>query len=196
MRLSISCSIISCLVLAFGAKARTVVQKGTTDQKGNSMIAKVIEMLGEEKDKISADLDHESKVMAEYMEWCDDTQTEHAYAIKFANSKIEDLTALIEDNSAQIKGLDEEIADLGTEIAERNTEIEKSIALREKEKEEFAKAEAEQLAMVEELEAMEVALKKQMAAMTTPPPVPEEGAEGEAAPAELQTGKDSDGKFE
>lgn len=203
MRLGISCLVIYCLVLAFGAKARTDGQKGTTDQK-NSMIAKVIEMLGEEKDKIQADLDHESKVMAEYMEWCDDTQTEHAYAIKFATSKIEDLSALIEDNSAQIKGLDEEIADLGTEIAERNTEMEEAIANREKEKEEFAKAEAEQLAMVEELEAMEVALKKQMAAMTTPPPVPEEGAEGaepaaegEAAPvAELQTNKSPAGTFE
>merc|ERR1719160_2310683 len=138
------------------------------------------------------------------MEWCDDTQDEHAYAIKFADSKIQDLSAVIEDNTAQIKGLDEEIADLGTEIAERNTEMEKAITLREKEKEEFAKAEAEQLAMVEELEAMEVALKKQMAAMTTPPPVPEEGAEGaegEAAPAapaeaELQVSKSSAGTFE
>merc|ERR1719160_800520 len=123
------------------------------------------------------------------MEWCDDTQTEHAYAIKFANSKIEDLSAVIEDNTAQIKGLDEEIADLGTEIAERNTEMEKAIALREKEKEEFAKAEAEQLAMVEELEQMEVALKQQMAAMTTPPPVPEEGAAEGGEEAALLQGK-------
>lgn len=190
---------ISCLLLVVGAEAATVVHKGTTDQKGNSMIAKVIEMLGEEKDKIAATLADESKVMAEYMEWCDDTQDEHAYAIKFADSKIQDLTALIEDNSAQIKGLDEEIADLGTEIAERNTEMEKTIALREKEKEEFAKAEAEQLAMVEELEEMEVALKKQMAAMTTPPPVPVEGEEAaEAAPAEaeLQVSKSPAGTFE
>merc|ERR550537_1576049 len=90
--------------------------------KGNSMIAKVIEMLGEEKDKIKADLAAEAKTMAEYMEWCDDTQTELSYSIKSAKSKITENKAVIEDNSAQIAALDEEIAELGNEIAERTSE--------------------------------------------------------------------------
>merc|ERR1719324_2121355 len=88
-----------------------------------------------------------------------------------------DLTATIDDASAQISALDAEIASLGSEIADRNKEIEMANADRAKEKEEFLKAEAEQVAMVEELEEMELALKKQMAAMTTPPPVAEGGEE-------------------
>jgi len=176
---------IAALSLLLIGDAALVVEQGTVEQtaKGNSMIAKVIEMLGQEKDKIAENLASESKVMAEYMEWCDDTQTEHAYAIKTANSKIEDLDALIEDNGAQIKALDDEVADLGSEMAERQEEIDKANANREKEKEEFGRAQDEQTAMIEELEQMEVALKQQMAAMTTPPPVAEEGAEEPAAEA-------------
>jgi hypothetical protein len=146
--------------------------------KGNSMIAKVIEMLGDEKDKIKADLAAESKTMAEYTQWCDDTMTELSYGIKSATQKIADLTATIEDNGAQITSLDEELAELGNEIAERTAEMEEAIAIREKEHNIFLKAEEEQVATVEELEKMGVALKKQMAAFAQTPPPVEEGEEG------------------
>jgi chromosome segregation ATPase len=171
------------LLLVGPVKASVKSVTVQSDAERNSMIAKVIEMLGEEKDKISATLAAEAKVMEEYFEWCDDEQSETGYAIKTGQSKIEDLSALIEDNTAQIHSLDEEIADLGSEIAARSDEIKETTANREKDKEEFKRAEAEQLAMVEELESLEVELKKQMASMTTPPPVPVEGeapAEGEA----------------
>merc|ERR1719387_3310590 len=111
-------------------------------QKGNSMIAKVIEMLGEEKDKIKA----------------------------------------------QLAALDEELTELGNEIAASQSEMDEAIAIREKEHSVFLKSEAEQVATVEQLEEMGVALKKQIAAFTaTPPPVAEEeGAflqKTEASPA-------------
>merc|ERR1719310_1571671 len=114
-------------------------------------------MLGEENEKIKKDLDAEGKAMGEYMEWCDDEQTEKSYAIKSAKTKIEDLTAEITDDTAELASLDEEITSLGNEIAERQTKIDEANAQRKKEKDEFEKAEAEQMAMVEELEAMEVA---------------------------------------
>merc|ERR1719214_522289 len=111
------------------------------------------------------------------MEWCDDTITEYSYGIKHGTSKIEELTAVITDSAAQIASLDEEIAELGNEIAERKSEIEESIAIREKDHEEFLKVETEQVAAVEELEQMGVALKKQIASFTqTPPPVAAEEA--------------------
>merc|ERR1719408_720212 len=177
--------LVAGLCLAVIGSASNLQKKSEIKQndKGNSMIAKVIEMLGEEKDKIKADLAAEAKTMGEYMEWCDDTQTELSYGIKSAKEKIEDLTATIADNGAQITALDEELTELGNEIAARQTEVDEAIAIHEKEKEEFLKAEAEQVAMVEELEEMEVALKKQMQAFTeTPPPV----TEGEAEPALVQ----------
>merc|ERR1719281_666711 len=120
--------------------------------------------------------------MDEYMQWCDDTQTELSYSIKSGTAKIEDLTATITDNTAQIAALDDELEELGNEIASRTSEMEKAIAIRTKEHETFLKSEAEQVATVEQLEAMGVALKKQIASFTaTPPPVAEEGAEEGAA---------------
>merc|ERR1719443_1852903 len=129
--------------------AERITQGTMSKQKGNSMIAKVIEMLGEEKDKIKADLAAEEKTMDEYMQWCDDTQTELSYGIKSATAKIEDLTATITDNGAQIASLDDELVELGNEIASSQEEMEKSIAIRTKEHEIFLKAEAEQVATVE-----------------------------------------------
>merc|ERR1719355_508092 len=123
--------------------------KQLSKDRGNSMIAKVIEMLGEEKDKIKTDLAAESKTMAEYMAWCDDTQDELFYGIKSAKAKIEELTATITDNTAQIAALDDELAELGNEIAERQSEMETAVSVREKEHEVFLKSEATQVATVE-----------------------------------------------
>jgi len=177
--------LVASLCLAVTVSARVVQTKSETKQsdKGNSMIAKVIEMLGEEKDKIKADLAAEETTMGEYMQWCDDTQTELFYGIKSAKSKLEELSAEITDSTAQIAALDEELAELGNEIAERQTEIDESEEIRTKDHEEFLKVEEEQVAMVEELEEMGVALKQQIESFTaTPPPVAAEGeGEGEAA---------------
>jgi len=151
------------------------------------MIAKVIEMLGEEKDKIKADLAQEAKTMAEYMAWCDDTQDEYFYGIKSAKAKLEELTATITDNTAEIAALDEELTELGNEIAERQSEMDEANVIRAKDHEEFLKAETEQVAMVAELEEMGAALKKQISAFSaTPPPVAEEAAllqQASASPA-------------
>merc|ERR1719160_1639603 len=133
----------------------------------DSVISKVIEMLGENKDKIAEDIESESKEMAEYFDWCDDEQKETGYEIKTATRKIEELGALIADRTAQLSALDEEIVELGNEITDRNTEMDEANALRKKQNEDFKVAEAEQMGMVEELEQMEMELKRQMEAMTT-----------------------------
>jgi len=154
------------------------------------MIAKVIEMLGEEKDKIAANVAAETKTMAEYTQWCDDTITEHSYAIKSATEKITDLNAVISDATAQIAGLDDDIASLGSEIADRTADMEKADAIRAKDHAEFEKAEAEQAVMVEELEQMMVEIKKQMAAIAQTPPPVAEGEEAAEEPAFVQLKKD------
>jgi len=172
--------------------AQGIEAKQRSKDRGNSMIAKVIEMLGEEKDKIKADLAAESKTMDEYMGWCDDTQDKFSYGIKASKTKIEELSAVIEDNSGQIAALDEEIAELGNEIAEQQSEMDEAIAIRKKDHEIFLKAESEQVATVEELEAMGVALKKQIAAFTQTPPPVTEGEEG----AFLQSGNSPAASFD
>lgn len=135
------------------------------------MIAKIIEMLGEEKDKIATDLAAEAKSMADYMQYCDDDQSEKAYSIKTAQHKIDELNALVTDNTAQINALEEEITELGAEIASDQDDIDKATKLREEEHQEFLAHEAEQVTTVAELDKMMIELKHQIATMTTPPPV-------------------------
>jgi chromosome segregation ATPase len=173
-------------IIGVCANERTVT---TQQQAANSMIMKVIEMLGEEKDKIAANIGAETTAMAEYTQWCDDTMTEHSYAIKSATNKIVELNAVITDSAAQIASLDEDIAELGNEIAERSSEMDEANAIRAKDHDEFLKAEAEQAVMIEELQQLEVELKKQMEAIAqTPAPVVNE-TEGEGAAAFLQVGE-------
>merc|ERR1719160_401079 len=154
------------------------------------MIAKIISMLGEEKDKIAADIAAESKNMADYMQYCDDDQSEKAYSIKTAQRKIDDLNALVADNTANINALTEEITELAAEIAERQDEMAKADKVRAEEHADFLKREEEQVICVEELDKMMIELKHQIASMTTPPPVPVEGEEGAAA--FVQDADDSD----
>jgi len=154
------------------------------------MIAKIIEMLGEEKDKVAEDLAAEAKTMADYMQYCDDDQSEKAYAIKTATRKTNDLNALVTDNTANINALEEEITELAAEIAERQDEMDKADKVRETEHQEFLKREEEQVICVEELDKMMIELKHQIASMTTPPPVPVEGEGGAAA--FMQDGDDGD----
>lgn len=156
------------LLTAAGVSASAV----SSGSKG-AAIDKVIEMLAKEKGKIETDLEKENQAMTEYFGYCDDVQKELNYYIKEANRKIADNTALIEDRSAQIQATEENLAELATEVGERDEEMEKAEKLRKKEHAEFLKRESEQKIMVEELGQMEIALKEQMAAMTTPPPVAE-----------------------
>lgn len=137
----------------------------------NAMIDKIVQMLGEEKDKIAADLVAEEKEMKEYFQYCKDEQSEKGYTIKTATRKIEDLTALIDNNNAEIESLEADLTELGAEQKERADQKDKAEALRKQQHEDFLKREEEQAILVEELEAMLKELKHQIATMTTPPPV-------------------------
>jgi len=164
------------------AHSVTTGKGSATEKQKDAVIQKVIDMLEENRGNIKADLQRESKDMADYMEYCDDEQSEKGYAIKTATRQIGDLSALIEDRAAQIVYLEEEIAKLGTELAERHGEVKEAEDLRKKESDEFKTAEKEMQLMIDELEKMEIEVKQQMQAMTTPPPVPEDAAPAEATP--------------
>jgi chromosome segregation ATPase len=180
--------------LLFSAVSEAANQNGVSVLKSkNSAVDTVIKMLGKEKDKVSADLDSENKEMTEYFGYCDDVQKETNYYIKEANRKITDLTGLIEDRTAQISALEEEIADLGSEVADTQEDLDNEKKHRARQHKEFLQREEEQSIMVKELTDMEAALKEQMAAMTTPPPLPA-GEEGEAAHAAGLVQEDSDGE--
>lgn len=167
---------------AAGERHAVVNEKGSKAAQQDGVIEKVIQMLEENKQTIASDLGAESKEMGEYLEYCDDEQSEKGYAIKTASRKIDDLNAVIEDRHSQISFLDVEIAKLGTELAERHEEVDEATKLRKQENEEFKHNVKQMQLMIDELEKMEISMKQQMAALTTPPPVGEEPEADAAAP--------------
>jgi len=162
---------VAWLLTALGSVQATEVSAARSDSKGSNVIAKVVEMLQNEKGKIIEDLKEERSNMEEYFKYCDTEQSDKQYAIKRATSKIEDLAATIEQANGQIEEFNEEIVELADDISDRQGELDKAKKLRDDTHAEFKQREHEQEIMIGELEQMEYALKHQMLAMTTPPPV-------------------------
>lgn len=162
---------VTWLLTTLGIVQGTEASLARSDLKGSNVIAKVIEMLENEKGKITEDLIQERASMEEYFEYCDTEKSDKQYAIKIATGKIEDLAATIEQANGQIEELNNEIVEISGDIKDKEGELDKAKALRDESHEEFKKREHEQVVMIGELEQMEMALKQQMLQMTTPPPV-------------------------
>merc|ERR1719191_680142 len=154
------------LCLTIGTFSTKLASGAHAGQQGNAMIAKIIEMLGDEKEKIGKDIEAETAQMSEYFNFCHREEDEKNYQIGRSNKKIDEKTAIIEDSTAQIEALDEELIQLGTEMAKLVAAQEKEDELRKASKEEFKVREKEQEIMVEELQRLEMELEKQMEAMS------------------------------
>jgi len=127
-----------------------------------SPVAKVIELLQENKAKVQADLDAETKEMVEYSEFCDTESSEKGYAIETAERKILDLTAVIQDGEAQVASLDDEVATLGTEIAAKESKLVDVTSERKAKKAEFTATEKALVESVDQLTRAMVIIKREM----------------------------------
>merc|ERR1719321_906956 len=116
-----------------------------------SPVQKVIELLEDNKVKISNDLAAEEKEMTEYADFCDTESSEKGYNIKTAISKIEDLKAIIEENTLKIPGLEDEVSTLGTEVADKQKDLEAAKALRKEEHADFVVVETDLVTSIEQL---------------------------------------------
>merc|ERR1719160_1234794 len=129
---------------------------------GDSPVAKVIELLQENKMKVQADLDAESKEMVEYSEFCDTTSSDKAYAIKTAERKIADLNAAILNGEAQVAALQDEVSTLGSEMAEKERKLIEASGERKKDKDDFTATEKELVTAVDQLDRAVVIIKREM----------------------------------
>merc|ERR1719158_299469 len=134
------------------------------DSQQASVIAKVIEMLQDNKVKIADDLAAEETEQAAYAQYCDDEAGAREYAIKTAARSILDLEATILDAKAQTKAADDEIASLGTEMAAKEGEITAASLQRSKEKADFEVVEKQLVTSVDQLEKAVVLIKRGAAA--------------------------------
>jgi len=128
-----------------------------------SPVQKVIELLDENKVKITNDLAAEEKEMAEYTEFCDSESTTKGYAIKDAVRKIGDLTATITDCESKIPMYQDSIATLGSEVADKNKQLYEATEVRKKEKADFDSAEGELMTSIDQLSRAVTIIKREMA---------------------------------
>merc|ERR1719158_1725068 len=134
------------------------------DSQQASVIAKVIEMLQDNKVKIADDLAAEETEQAAYAQYCDDEAGAREYAIKTAARSILDLEATIADAKAQTKAADDEIATLGTEMANKDKDIGAATTVRMSEKADFEVTEKQLVTAVDQLEKAVVLIKRGAAA--------------------------------
>jgi predicted nucleic acid-binding Zn-ribbon protein len=142
----------------------TLVVGATAGKGGDSPVAKVIELLQDNKVKVQADLDAETKEMVEYTEFCDTESSEKAYAISTAEKKILDLTAVIQDGEAQVASLNDEVSTLGTEMAAKERKLLEVTDERKAKSAEFKATEAALVTSVDQLSRAMVIIKREMGA--------------------------------
>merc|ERR1719281_2069432 len=133
----------------------------------DSPVAKVIELLQTNKEKVAADLESEAKEMVEYEEFCDSESSEKGYAIKTADRKILDLTAVIQDGDAQIASLDDEVATLGSDMASKEKKLADANAVRASEHADFKATEAALVGSVDQLSRAMIIIKREMSFIQT-----------------------------
>lgn len=127
-----------------------------------SPVQKVIELLQENKLKISADLEAEEQEMHEYSNYCDDEISEKGYSIKTADRTIVNLQAGIQDAEAQVESFSDEVSTIGTSMAEKEKQLGSATSQRMQEKADFDGTEKELVTSVDELERATMVIKREM----------------------------------
>jgi hypothetical protein len=133
---------------------------GATSRYEVSPVQKVIQLLGDLKAKVSAELAAEETMMAEFSQFCDDQANEKEDAITSAKRTINDLAATMEDASGTISSLQAEVAELGQQAAGTDRDLEAATAIRKKEHDDFLVTEKEMSEAVDTLERAIVVLKR------------------------------------
>jgi len=132
-----------------------------------SPVQKVVELLGECKQKVLKDVEAETAAMKEYTAYCDDEAKEKGYAIETATSSIETLEATVESMTATIAEADDEMATLGTLIAAKEKELSDAKTVRKEENDNFVASEKELVETVDQLGRAATVLKKGMSLAQT-----------------------------
>jgi hypothetical protein len=134
--------------------------EGATSHQEVSPVQKVIQLLGDLKAKVSAELKSEETMMAEYSQFCDDQANEKEDAITMAKRTITDLSATIEDSSGTISSLQAEVEELGQQSAGTDRDLSAATAIRKKEHESFVVTEKEMTESIDTLERAIIVLKR------------------------------------
>jgi len=123
----------------------------------------VLSLLDELTAKVKNDGEVEAKAYAEYVEWCDETSQNVAYAIDTASKEKEKLEAHIGQLSSDIETAGSKIDDLAGAIATAEGEVTAATQIRDKEAADFAASEKALVTSIDQLSRAIGILEKEMA---------------------------------
>jgi hypothetical protein len=128
------------------------VPAAAVSSKEDSTITKVVKLLQEMMDKSKEDGTNDRTVYAKFKCYCDTTTAEKKKAIEETTAAIEAAEAQLKDLRAMNTGLSQEVAKLESDMAANAAAREEATAIRNKEKEDFAKEEADLVTGIDQLD--------------------------------------------
>jgi len=146
-------TLIFTLLLAFAPAANAAE---------SSPLGKVLELIEDLSAKIIKEGEAEAKAFKEYVEWCDDTSKNGAYAVKSATAEKEKLEAKTAKLAGEMQASDSKIEKLAADIATDTAELKGATQIREKEAADFAASEKEIMDAVDTLERAIGVISKEM----------------------------------
>merc|ERR1719281_459955 len=128
-------------------------------------VQKVLQMMGDMKNKAIKEKANEVAVFAKFTEFCEDTEVEKGRAINEATEQIEKLSADIQKYTSNANVLAQEMAKLDESITLARKDLTDATRVRDGEKKEFQKTHADYVESIEDLEVASTKLKEMMTAV-------------------------------
>jgi chromosome segregation ATPase len=147
--------VLLCLALLGAAMAR----QEPAPQK-NRPVAKVLNLLKDMQTALAKEAEEDEKVYEQLDCWCKTNDKEKSASIAEAEKRIAELTTFVEQAAALISQLETEISNLEKEIASNREALAQALAIREKERAEFAAASKELAQAISALKSATVVLSK------------------------------------
>merc|ERR1719207_107304 len=144
----------------------TVVAVGCFSMVGAvTPVQKVLQMMGDMKNKAIKEKENEVAVFAKFTEFCEDTEVERGRAINEATEQIEKLSADIQKYTSNANVLAQEMAKLDESISLAKKDLTDATRVRDGEKKDFQKTHADYVESIENLEIASTKLKEMMTAV-------------------------------
>merc|ERR1719207_486914 len=144
----------------------TVVAVGCFSMVGAvTPVQKVLQMMGDMKNKAIKEKANEVAVFAKFTEFCEDTEVEKGRAINEATEQVEKLSADIQKYTSNANVLAQEMAKLDESISLAKKDLTDATRVRDGEKKDFQKTHADYVESIENLEIASTKLKEMMTAV-------------------------------
>jgi len=128
-------------------------------------VQKVLQMMGDMKNKALKEKENEIAVFGEFTEFCEDTEVTKSRAIKEGTEQSEKLSADIQKYTSNANVLSQEILKLDESISLAEKDKADATRVREGEKADFDKTHADYVESIEDLEVASMKLKEMMTAV-------------------------------